>query len=197
MNLTNLAKQMAFIHEIDKLKYIQRKTRLFNSTRHENDAEHSWHLAMMAMVLAEHANEKVEVMKVVKMLLIHDIVEIDSGDIFLYDTNANHDNTVEEQKAAARIFGLLPEQQAEEFISLWEEFEAGITAESKFAKSIDRLEPVLQNVSNEGGTWSEFEVKYDMVLKKTCKMKDGSEVLWDHTQNLFEESMTRGILKKN
>lgn len=197
MDLTNLAKQMAFIHEIDKLKYIQRKTRLFNSTRHENDAEHSWHLAMMAMVLAEHANEKVEVMKVVKMLLIHDIVEIDSGDIFLYDTNANHDNTVEEQKAAARIFGLLPEQQAEEFISLWEEFEAGITAESKFAKSIDRLEPVLQNVSNEGGTWSEFEVKYDMVLKKTCKMKDGSEVLWDHTQNLFEESMTRGILKKN
>lgn len=197
MDLTNLAKQMAFIHEIDKLKYIQRKTRLFNSTRHENDAEHSWHLAMMAMVLAEHANEKVEVMKVVKMLLIHDIVEIDSGDIFLYDTTANHDNTVEEQKAAARIFGLLPEQQAEEFISLWEEFEAGITPESKFAKSIDRLEPVLQNVSNEGGTWTEFDVKYDTVLKKTCKMKDGSEVLWDHTQNLFEESMTRGILKKH
>lgn len=197
MDLTNLAKQMAFIHEIDKLKYIQRKTRLFNSTRHENDAEHSWHLAMMAMVLAEHANEKVEVMKVVKMLLIHDIVEIDSGDIFLYDTTANHDNTVEEQKAAARIFGLLPEQQAEEFISLWEEFEAGITPESKFAKSIDRLEPVLQNVSNEGGTWTEFDVKYDTVLKKTCKMKDGSEVLWDHTQNLFEESISRGILKKH
>lgn len=197
MNLTDLAKQMAFIHEIDKLKYIQRKTRLFNSMRHENDAEHSWHLAMMAMVLAEHANEKVDVMKVVKMLLIHDIVEIDSGDIFLYDTNANHDNTVEEQKAAKRIFGLLPEHQAEEFISLWEEFEAGITAESRFAKTIDRLEPVLQNVSNEGGTWSEFDVKYDTVLKKTCKMKDGSEALWDHTQHLFEESISRGILKKN
>lgn len=197
MDLTNLVKQMAFIHEIDKLKYIQRKTRLFNSTRHENDAEHSWHLAMMAMVLAEHANEKVEVMKVVKMLLIHDIVEIDSGDIFLYDTTANHDNTVEEQKAAARIFGLLPEQQAEEFISLWEEFEAGISPESKFAKSIDRLEPVLQNVSNEGGTWTEFEVKHETVVKKTCRMKEGSEVLWDHTQNLFEESITRGILKKH
>lgn len=196
MNLTDLAKQMAFIHEIDKLKYIQRKTRLFNSTRHENDAEHSWHLAMMAMVLAEHANQKVDVMKVVKMLLIHDIVEIDSGDIFLYDNLMNHDNTVEEQKAAARIFGLLPEKQAEEFISLWEEFEAGITAESRFAKSIDRLEPILQNVSNEGGTWSEYEVKYDTVIQKTIKMKDGSQVLWDHTNNLFEESISRGILKK-
>ncbi|MBB2151606.1 HD domain-containing protein [Pedobacter gandavensis] len=197
MNLTDLAKQMAFIHEIDKLKYIQRKTRLFNSERHENDAEHSWHLAMMAMVLAEHANEKVDIMKVVKMLLIHDIVEIDSGDIFLYDSQANHDNTAEEQKAAVRIFGLLPDQQAEEFISLWEEFEAGITAESKFAKSIDRLEPVLQNVSNEGGTWSEYEVKYDTVIKKTSKMKDGSQVLWDHTNYLFEESISRGILKKD
>lgn len=196
MNLTDLAKQMAFIHEIDKLKYIQRKTRLFNSERHENDAEHSWHLAMMAMVLAEHANEKVDIMKVVKMLLIHDIVEIDSGDIFLYDSQANHNNTAEEQKAAVRIFGLLPDQQAEEFISLWEEFEAGITAESKFAKSIDRLEPVLQNVSNEGGTWSEYEVKYDTVIKKTSKMKDGSQVLWDHTNILFEESISRGILKK-
>lgn len=197
MNLTDLAKQMAFIHEIDKLKYIQRKTRLFNSTRHENDAEHSWHLAMMAMVLAEHANEKVDVMKVVKMLLIHDIVEIDSGDIFLYDNLVNHDNTVEEQKAAARIFGLLPEKQAEEFISLWEEFEAGTTAESRFAKSIDRLEPILQNVSNEGGTWSEYEVKYDTVIQKTSKMKDGSQVLWDHTNNLFDESIAKGILKKN
>lgn len=197
MNLTDLARQMAFIHEIDKLKYIQRKTRLFNSERHENDAEHSWHLAMMAMVLAEHANEKVDVMKVVKMLLIHDIVEIDSGDIFLYDQQANHDNTAEEKKAAARIFGLLPDQQAEEFISLWEEFEDGITAESKFAKSIDRLEPILQNVSNEGGTWMEYDVSFDTVLKKTSRMKDGSQVLWDHTTNLFEESIAKGILNKD
>ncbi|WP_316821554.1 HD domain-containing protein [Pedobacter gandavensis] len=197
MNLTDLSRQMAFIHEIDKLKYIQRKTRLFNSMRHENDAEHSWHLAMMALVLSEHANEKVDILKVVKMLLIHDIVEIDSGDVFLYDQNANHDNRVEEQEAAKRIFGLLPDQQAEEFISLWEEFEAGISAESKFAKSIDRLEPVLQNVSNEGGTWSEFDVKYDTVFQKTVKIKEGSQVLWDHTTNLFEESITRGILKKN
>ena len=103
----NLQKQLDFIHEIDKLKYIQRKTRLFNSDRHENDAEHSWHLAMMAMVLAEHANGKIEVLKVIKMLLVHDLVEIDAGDVFFFDTNNNHDNRAEEQEAAKRIFWTL------------------------------------------------------------------------------------------
>lgn len=197
MNLEHLSRQLDFIHEIDKLKYIQRKTRLFNSERNENDAEHSWHLAMMALVLAEHANEKVDIQKVIKMLLIHDIVEIDSGDIFLYDTTANHTNTEEERKAAERIFGLLPTQQKEEFISVWEEFEEGQTAEARFAKSLDRLEPVLQNVSNEGGTWMEFDVKYDTVIKKTSAMQHGSQTLWEHTQMLFEESIEKGILKKS
>lgn len=196
MNLANLAQQMAFIHEIDKLKYIQRKTRLFNSPRHENDAEHSWHLAMMAMVLAEHANEKVDIFKVVKMLLIHDIVEIDSGDVFLYDTTANHINTDEERKAAERIFGLLPAAQAEEFISVWEEFEAGESAEARFAKSMDRLEPILQNVSNQGGTWQEFNVNYDTVIKKTGGIQRGSATLWDYTSSLIEGSVEKGILKK-
>jgi putative hydrolase of HD superfamily len=196
MNLEHLARQLAFIHEIDKLKYIQRKTRLFNSERNENDAEHSWHLAMMAMVLAEHANEKVDIQKVVKMLLIHDIVEIDSGDVFLYDTTANHNNTEEERKAAERIFGLLPLQQKEEFIAVWEEFEEGQTPEAMFAKSMDRLEPVLQNVSNQGGTWAEFDVKYDTVIKKTNGIQHGSQTLWEHTQMLFEESIEKGILKR-
>ncbi|SHF16903.1 HD domain-containing protein [Pedobacter caeni] len=197
MNLEHLAKQLAFIHEIDKLKYIQRKTRLFNSQRNENDAEHSWHLAMMAMVLAEHANEKVDIQKVVKMLLIHDIVEIDSGDVFLYDTTANHTNTEAERIAAERIFGLLPDQQKEEFISVWEEFEAGETAEARFAKSMDRLEPILQNVSNEGGTWAEYDVKYETVIKKSSGIQRGSQILWNHTQVLFEESIEKGILKKS
>lgn len=196
MNLEHLQKQVEFIHEIDKLKYIQRKTRLFNSSRNENDAEHSWHLAMMALVLSEHANEKVDLNKVVKMLLIHDIVEIDSGDIFLYDTVANHTNTVSERAAAERIFGLLPETQAAAFIELWEEFEAGETAESKFAKSIDRFEPILQNVSNQGGTWAEYNVKYDTVIQKTSVMKNGSENLWSYTENLIDESVDNGILKK-
>src|SRR6187402_1947882 len=121
MQTENLLKQVSFIKEIDKLKYIQRKTKLFNSDRHENDAEHSWHLAMMTIVLAEHSDKPIDVLKVVKMLLIHDIVEIDSGDVFIYDTVKNHTNTDEELLAAQRIFGLLPEEQAKEFIAIWQE----------------------------------------------------------------------------
>lgn len=113
MNADNLLKQVAFIKEIDKLKYIQRRTRLFNSDRHENDAEHSWHLAMMTIVLAEHSDKPIDVLKVVKMVLMHDIVEIDAGDVFIYDTSKNHENTDEERIAANRIFGLLPEEQTQ------------------------------------------------------------------------------------
>lgn len=166
MNTEDLLNQIAFIKEIDKVKYIQRKTKLFNSDRCENDAEHSWHLALMAIVLAEHSNEPIDVLKVVKMVLIHDIVEIDAGDVFMYDTVKNHDNTDEERLAANRIFGLLPKKQAEDFIAIWEEFEAGETNEAKFARSMDRLEPLLQNTSNNGGTWKEFDVKYDKVYEK-------------------------------
>jgi putative hydrolase of HD superfamily len=192
----NLLKQIAFIKEIDKVKYIQRKTKLFNSDRNENDAEHSWHLAIMAVVLAEHSNENIDVLKVVKMLLIHDIVEIDAGDTFIYDTQKNHTNTDEERLAANRIFGLLPKAQAEELIEIWEEFEAGETKEAKFAKSMDRLEPLLQNTSNNGGTWAEFGVDYDKVYNKKKVIKDGSEVIWDYAENLINESVEKGILKK-
>ncbi|RZJ85925.1 MAG: HD domain-containing protein, partial [Chryseobacterium sp.] len=123
--MDDLLQQIAFIKEIDKLKYIQRKTKLFNSDRHENDAEHSWHLAMMTIVLAKHSNKPIDILKVLKMVLIHDIVEIDAGDTFIYDTAKNHVNTDEERVAAERIFGLLPTEQAQEFIAVWEEFEAG------------------------------------------------------------------------
>jgi putative hydrolase of HD superfamily len=192
----NLLKQIAFIKEIDKVKYIQRKTKLFNSDRNENDAEHSWHLAIMAVVLAEHSNENIDVLKVVKMLLIHDIVEIDAGDTFIYDTQKNHTNTDEERLAANRIFGLLPEAQAEELIEIWEEFEAGETKEAKFAKSMDRLEPLLQNTSNNGGTWAEFGVDYDKVYNKKKVIKDGSEVIWDYAENLINESVEK-VFSKN
>ena len=192
----NLLKQIAFIKEIDKVKYIQRKTKLFNSDRNENDAEHSWHLAIMAVVLAEHSNENIDVLKVVKMLLIHDIVEIDAGDTFIYDTQKNHTNTDEERLAANRIFGFLPKAQAEELIEIWEEFEAGETKEAKFAKSMDRLEPLLQNTSNNGGTWAEFGVDYNKVYNKKKVIKDGSEVIWDYAENLINESVEKGILKK-
>ncbi|MBO3698111.1 HD family hydrolase [Roseivirga sp. E12] len=183
----NFQKQIAFIKEIDKLKYIQRKTSLFNSNRHENDAEHSWHLAMMALVMSEQSNEKVDLLKVIKMLLIHDIVEIDAGDTFLFDTTKSHDNTEEELKAAKRIFGLLPEGQAEELITIWEEFEAAETAEAKFAKAVDRLAPMMQNDSNNGGTWKEFDVPYETVIEKKKKIKEGSEIAWDYAKGLVDD----------
>lgn len=196
MNLDILLQQVAFIHEIDKLKYIQRKTRLFNSDRRENDAEHSWHLAMMALTLAEHSNEPIDILKVLKMLLIHDLVEIDSGDVFLYDTIVNHDNTEAERKAAERIFGLLPAKQAEEFVAIWEEFETGDTAEARFARSMDRFEPILQNVSNQGGTWTEHNVPYDTVMDKTRKIEHGSKTIWDFTETLIDDSVAKGYIKK-
>lgn len=182
--------QINFIKEIDKLKYIQRKTKLFNSDRCENDAEHSWHLAMMTIILAEHSDVKIDVLKVLKMVLIHDIVEIDSGDVFIFDNDKNHKNTFEELKAAKRIFGLLPEKQAKEFIDIWLEFEEGETNEAKFAKAIDRFEPILQNVSNNGGTWKEYNVPLDKVLKKTSPIENGSKLIWDYSKKEIEEVFT-------
>lgn len=191
-----LLKQIDFIKEIDKVKYIQRKTRLFNSDRNENDAEHSWHLALMAIVLAEHANQPIDIFKVVKMVLIHDIVEIDAGDTFLYDTAKSHSNTAEERLAANRIFGMLPLEQANECLALWEEFEAGETNEAKFARAMDRLEPLLQNTSNNGGTWNEFGVDYQKVYEKKRVIKDGSTAIWNYAEELINDSVEKGILKK-
>lgn len=196
MSKKKLLQQIAFIKEIDKLKYIQRKTKLFNSDRHENDAEHSWHLAMMTIVLAEHSDKPIDILKVVKMVLIHDIVEIDAGDTFIYDTVKNHTNTDEELLAAQRIFGLLPEEQAKEFIAIWQEFEDGKTDEAKFAKTMDRFEPLLQNTSNNGGTWTEFDVPYQKVYDKKVAIKDGSSTIWNYAENLINESVAKGILKK-
>jgi putative hydrolases of HD superfamily len=191
-----LLQQIAFIKEIDKIKYIQRKTKLFNSNRNENDAEHSWHLAVMAIVLAQHSNQPIDVLKVVKMLLIHDIVEIDAGDTFIYDTQKDHSNTDEERLAANRIFGILPAEQANEFITIWEEFEAGETNESKFARSMDRLEPLLQNSSNNGGTWNEPGVNYDKVFAKKSVIRHGSVTIWEYGEKLINEGVAKGILKK-
>ncbi len=150
----------------------------------------------MAIVLTEHSNEKIDLLKVIKMVLIHDIVEIDAGDIFLYDTQMNHSNTEEETKAAKRIFGLLPENQASELIQIWEEFEAGETNEAKFAKSMDRFEPLLQNTSNNGGTWKEFDVDYEKVYEKKKVIDKGSNTIWNYAKNLINDSVEKGILKK-
>jgi len=196
MQPDHLSKQVSFIQEIDKIKYIQRKTKLFNSDRPENDAEHSWHLAVMTMVLAEHSDAPIDVLKVLKMVLIHDIVEIDAGDTFIYDTLKSHSNTDNERKAALRIFGILPKEQGDELIAIWEEFETGVTNEAKFAKSMDRFEPLLQNASNNGGTWKEFDVDYNQVYEKKKVIKEGSTTLWSYAENLLRESVDKGILKK-
>jgi putative hydrolases of HD superfamily len=196
MQPNHLSKQLDFIREIDKIKYIQRKTKLFNSNRPENDAEHSWHLAMMTIVLVQYSDTPIDVTKVLKMVLIHDIVEIDTGDIFIYDTLKNHTNTDEELAAAKRIFGLLPAEQANELIEIWQEFEDGLTNEAKFARSMDRFEPLLQNISNNGDTWREFDIDYDKVYEKNKIIKEGSTSLWHYAENLINESMDKGMLKK-
>ena len=196
MITNDLLKQIEFIKEIDKIKYIQRRTCLLNSDRPENDAEHSWHLALMAIALSEHANKPVDILRVLKMVLIHDIVEIDSGDVFLYDKSKSHKNTEEEFAAAKRIFGLLPENQAKELIDLWKEFEDGETDDAKFAKSLDKLEPLLQNFSNNGGTWDKYNVTYNEVYTQKKSINKGSDTLWEYAENLLNESVDKGILKK-
>ena len=182
----DLLKQIEFIKEIDKIKYIQRRTKLINSNRCENDAEHSWHLAMMTLILAEHSNKPIDVLKVIKMVLIHDIVEIDAGDTFIYDTQKNHTNTANEFEAAKRIFGILPTKQRDELIDLWMEFEEGKTVDAKFAKAMDRLEPLLQNASNSGGTWTEYNVPYQKVYEKKKIIKNGSDSLWKYAEEIMD-----------
>ena len=196
MITNDLLKQIQFIKEIDKIKYIQRRTCLLNSDRPENDAEHSWHLALMAIALSEHANKPVDILRVLKMVLIHDIVEIDSGDVFVYDKSKSHKNTEEEFAAAKRIFGLLPENQAKELFDLWKEFEDGETDDAKFAKSLDKLEPLLQNFSNNGGTWDKYNVTYNEVYTQKKSINKGSDTLWEYAENLLNESVDKGILKK-
>lgn len=196
MQTNNLEKQVAFIKEIDKIKFIERKSRLFNSERRENDAEHSWHLAVMAIILAEHSDKPIDLLKVLKMVLIHDIVEIDAGDTFFYSSTEDHDNREEELTAAKRIFGILPKEQAEELIAIWNEFEDAETDEAKFAKSLDRFEPLLQDAENDGGSWAEFDVPYQKVYDLNKTIKNGSTKMWSYAKDLIDESVQKGDLKK-
>jgi putative hydrolase of HD superfamily len=192
-----LTKQIKFIVEIDQLKQIMRQSRLIDSDRNENDAEHSWHLAIMAILLSEYAETKdIDVLKVVKMVLIHDLVEIDAGDTFCYDEKANEDKACRENRAAKRIFNILPQDQAQEICTLWREFEEMNTPEARFAACLDRLEPLLLNYHTGGHTWSKPGITSKMVLKRSEVMKEGAPLLWEYTQKLIEESIEKGILKK-
>lgn len=193
--MDRLARQLQFILEIDKLKSIYRRTYLVDGARHENSAEHSWHLAMTAMVLAEHTNEPLDVAKVIRMVLVHDIVEIDAGDTYIYGEQG--DKADREELAADRIFGLLPPDQEAEFRGLWEEFESGATAEARFAAALDRFVPQLHNYHTQGRSWKEHGITAERVLTRNEEMAQGSVVLWEWTQILIERAVKEGLLPRN
>lgn len=189
-----LEKQIRFLIEIDQIKHIFRKTKLFNKSRFENDAEHGWHLALIALVLGEYSNEPIDTSKVVKMVLIHDIVEIDAGDTIVYDTQMRELAQINEAKAAERIFGMLPEDQKTEFIELWREFEEKKSPESKFAAAIDRFEPILQNHLTDYYTWKEHKITYTQLHNKNKHIQNGSQVIWDIVKNIIDEAKELGAV---
>lgn len=192
-----MERQLEFIIEIDKLKHVFRRTRLFNNSRHENDAEHGWHLAVMALVMSEYADEPVDVNRVVKMVLVHDIVEADAGDTFLYDEAGNKAKAEAERRAADRIFGLLPEDQEADFRALWEEFEARRTAEARFAAAIDRLEPIMQNALTAGYAWKAHDISRSQVMGKNRPIVEaGSKRLWELAQSLINRAAEAGDLRE-
>jgi putative hydrolase of HD superfamily len=188
-------KQIAFLLEIDKVKSIFRKTRIFNNKRYENDAEHGWHMSLMALILAEYSNVNINIAKVVKMALIHDLVEIDVGDTYLYAEH-QEDKVEKERKCAERVFGLLPADQRDEYIALWEEFEAKTTPEAKFAGSMDRLGPLMQNYYDEGHAWKIHNVTSDKVKKVNRQIEKGSLAIWEYAESLIDESIENGNLMK-
>lgn len=196
MATTRLTQQLDFILEIDKLKQILRQTRLTDGSRRENSAEHSWHLAMMAIALQEYAATSVDLLRVLKMLLVHDLVEIDAGDTFAFDIQANQDKVAREQQAADRLFGLLPDDLATQLRTLWNEFEAVETADAQFAKALDCLQPFLHNYQNQGGTWKEHAVTRDRVLWRMQAVQQGAPELWTTVQHLIDDSIERGYLKR-
>jgi putative hydrolases of HD superfamily len=192
--MTRLEQQLAFAIEIDKLKEVLRQTRLLTNERRENSAEHSWHIALLAILLAEYASESVDVLHVVKMLLIHDLVEIDAGDTFAYSAEPRAEQALREGLAAQRIFGLLPADQQTEFLALWDEFEASLTAEARFANALDRFMPFLHNFHGNGGTWRLFDVRYEQVLERMDPVRTGSPMLWDVVQALLDRAVEQGLL---
>lgn len=192
--MDRLKQQMDFILEMDKSKAVQRQTYLAAADRKENDAEHSWHLAMMCILLNEYANEKIDVLKTVIMVLIHDVIEIDAGDTYAYDTAGNETKSVRETAAAKRIFGLLPEDQGSYLKKLWEEFEAGETPEAKFARTLDRVQPLMLNDATNGRAWVEHGIHAEQVYKRNESTHEGSEQLWKYAKALIDKNIAAGKL---
>ena len=191
-----LKKQLAFSLEIDKEKNIFRQTHLSGHGRNENDAEHAWHMAIMAYLLREYANEKVDIAKVMLMCLIHDIVEIEAGDTYAYDTEGKKSQKAREDAAKEKLYSLLPEDQKQDLTALFDEFEEYQTAEAKFAHAMDNLQPLLLNHSNNGGDWKEHQVSAQQVYGRQTKTKLGSEKLFEVTDKIIQEHIRRGNLQE-
>ncbi|TOE23390.1 phosphohydrolase [Vibrio parahaemolyticus] len=194
--MDRLEKQLALLIELDKLKSVLRRTRVKSAEgRLENSGEHSWHVALMAALMEEHANAPVDICRVMKMLLIHDVVEIDAGDTFVYDTAATKEQAEKEIKAAERLFGMLPTDQGQELLALWQEFEAAQSDDAKYAKALDRLIPMLLNYHDNGQSWKENSVTREQALTINKRIEFGSVTLWDKAKELIEEATEKGWLK--
>lgn len=189
-----LRKQLRFMLEVDKLKTILRRNHT-TDMRRENTAEHCWHITLFALILAEHSNVPIDIMKVLTMLLIHDIVEIDAGDTFVYDTKGFEDKAEREQKAAERIFGILPDDQHLELKKLWNEFEERKTPEARFAAALDRLNPMILNFYSDGKTWKEHSISANQAFNHNKHMAEGSIELWEFAQQLIQSSVENGYLQ--
>jgi len=187
-----MARQLQFLVEVDRLKSVLRMTAVGGGGRRENSAEHSWHMAVMAPLLAEHAAESVDLLRVMKMVVIHDVVEIDAGDAFAFDPAANHGKEERERAAAERIFGLLPEDQAGELRALWDEFEDRLTPDARFANALDRLSGVLQNHRNGGGTWLEHKVPRDAILLRQDPIREAVPELWPWVLEVVDRALAGG-----
>ena len=190
--MERLKQQLQFLLELDKQKEIGRQTYLADGSRKEGDAEHAWHMAIMAFLLADYANEKIDVLKTIKMILMHDVVEIDAGDSYAYYPEGNKTKKLREEKAADRIYGMLPEDQRNECRALWEEFEAMETPEAKFANTLDKVQPMLLNDASKGKSWREHGIKKEQVLNRNARTKEGSETLWEYVRQLIEENVKKG-----
>ncbi len=190
-----MEKQLAFSLEIDKVKNILRQTHLSGNGRRENDSEHSWHMAVMAYLLREYANEEVDITRVMLMCLIHDIVEIDAGDTYAYDTEGQQTQKDREDAAKQRIFSILPEDQATELIALFDEFESYETPESRFAHAMDNIQPLMLNNSNDGYDWREHNVNADQVYRRHRKTRLGSEKLYAVADRILQDNIKKGNIK--
>ena len=191
-----LKKQLAFLIEIDKMKEVFRRTVLLNSRRRENDAEHSWSFAMYAIILQEYANEKVNIERVIKIALVHDLVEVYAGDTFAYDTKGYEDKQQRELDSAEKLFGMLPSDQRDEIRALWDEFEAKETPEAKFANCCDRIQPLIHNYLTQGHTWKEGDVHSPEVYERMNVMEKSAPELWKVVEGVISNSIEQGILKE-